>query len=86
MVKKLKISDTWEVRTLAGYPIGLAGQRLNHSAKVSNYAIRALSVTFKGVSAKMLGCISITKKLTIILKSRQSYQDTLQFLNVDKIF
>ena len=30
-----KKSDTWEVRTLAGEPIALAGQRLNHSAKVS---------------------------------------------------
>ena len=29
------MSDTCEVRTHAGYPTGLAGQRLNHSAKVS---------------------------------------------------
>ena len=29
------MSDTCEVRTHAGYPTGLAGQRLNHSAKLS---------------------------------------------------
>ena len=51
MVKIKKISDTWEVRTLAGYPIGLAGQRLNHSAKVSNYAIRVLFILLKGRNA-----------------------------------
>ena len=30
-----KKSDTCEIRTHAGEPTGLAGQRLNHSAKVS---------------------------------------------------
>ena len=29
------MSDSCEVRTHAGYPTGLAGQRLNHSAKLS---------------------------------------------------
>ena len=34
-MKKDKNDDTCGVRTHAGYPTGLAGQRLNHSAKVS---------------------------------------------------
>ena len=42
-----KRSDTWEIRTLAGEPTGLAGQRLNHSAKVSATVFLARTYPFK---------------------------------------
>ena len=32
----MRISDTCRIRTCAGGPIGLAGRRLNHSAKVAD--------------------------------------------------
>ena len=37
-------SDTCEVRTHAGEPTGLAGQRLNHSAKVSSLPFLGLKL------------------------------------------
>ena len=42
-----KKSDTCEVRTHAGEPTALAGQRLNHSAKVSTTVFSALLALLK---------------------------------------
>ena len=45
----LKKADAWEVRTLAGEPIALAGQRLNHSAKASATIFLPPDSTYKTI-------------------------------------
>ena len=66
-----KISDTCEVRTHAGYPTGLAGQRLNHSAKVSATAFYLPKALIKSKTCAIVRTVKRRKEQFKIFSENQ---------------
>ena len=80
-MKSKKKSDTCEVRTHAGYPTGLAGQRLNHSAKLSTCTFRDIYLAYKVKEINFSGLVKKIENMKCVCIYREVKPQKINEIN-----